>query len=130
MTTHEFMQNFISPSSYKIEHDLAEYNQIKANPRVRMVKATTFYQIYKHNVFGGGEDRLSMKDFFRVASQYFYYDKYVCEHGTEFYYYIVFNEEDRMYILTKDIVEKRIQANRPELLKDLLYKVEAVTKEI
>jgi hypothetical protein len=130
MTTHEFMKSYISPASYKIEHDVTEYETIKSNPNAKMVKATTFYQIYKHNVFGGEEDRLSMKDFFRVASQYFYYDKYICDHGTEFYYHIIFNEEDRMYILTKDIVDKRVQANRPELLKDLLYKVEAMTKEI
>lgn len=129
MTTQAFMKNYISPESYKIEHDLTEYNQIKEHPNAKMVKATTFYQIYKHNVFGGEENRLTMKDFFRVCSQYFYYDKYICTHGTEFYYHIIFNEDDRMYALTKDIVEKRIQANRPERLKDLLHIVEAVTKE-
>jgi hypothetical protein len=130
MTTHEFINNYIKPTSQKVEHSYDEYNLIKETPGVLLVKATTLYQIYKHNVFGDVDDRLSMKDFFRVASQYFYYDKYVCTHGTEFYYYVIFNEEDRMYILTKDIVEKRVQANRPELLSDLIHKVEAMTKEI
>ena len=130
MTTQEFMSGYINPVSHKVEHSYDEYNLIKNNPDAAQVKATTLYQIYKHNVFGDVDDRLTMKDFFRVASQYFYYDKYVCEHGTEFYYYVVFNKEDRMYILTKDIVEKRVEANRPELLKDLIHKVEAMTKEI
>lgn len=127
MTTVEFFQEFINPISYKVEHSSAEYEILKQNSAVVMVKATTLYQIYRRNVFG--EERLTMREFFRACGQYFYYDKYVCVHGTEFYYYIVFNEEHKMYVATKEIVQKRIWSNRPELLHDLLYVVEAITKE-
>lgn len=128
MTTLEFLQEFVSPSCHKLEHGLTELNEIKSTPGVVMVKATTFYQIYKHNVFESN-GRLSMQEFYQVCGQYFYYDKYVCTHGTEFYYYIVFNELNQMYKITKDIIIQRINANNPLTLQDLLHIVPAVTKE-
>ena len=128
MTTLEFLQEFVSPSCHKLEHGLTELNEIKSTPGVVMVKATTFYQIYKHNVFGS-RGRLSIQEFYQVCGQYFYYDKYVCTHGTEFYYYIVFNELNQMYKITKDIIIQRINANNPSTLQDLLHIVPAVTKE-
>lgn len=127
MTTVEFFQEFINPVVYKVEHSADEYEALKQNPAVVMVKATTLYQIYRQNT--PREERLTMREFFRVCGQYFYYDKYVCDHGTEFYYYIMFNEEHRMYVATKEIVQKRIWSNRPELLHDLVHVVEAITKE-
>lgn len=128
MTTLEFLQEFVSPSCHKLEHGLTELNEIKSTPGVVMIKATTFYQIYKHNVFDS-RGRLSMQEFYQVCGQYFYYDKYVCTHGTEFYYYIVFNELNQMYKITKDIIIQRINANNPLTLQDLLHIVPAVTKE-
>lgn len=128
MTTVEFFNEFINIVSHKVEHSVDEYRVLKGKPGVMMVKATTLYQIYKHNVFGTDE-RLTMREFFRVCGQYLYYDKYICDHGTEFYYYVVFNEDNKMYISTKDIVEKRVWSNRPEALQDLIHVVEAVTKE-
>jgi hypothetical protein len=130
MTTMEFLKGFINPACHKIEHNIAEFNVIRSNPNVVLVKATTFYQIYKHNVFGADGKRLSMREFYRICGQYFYYDKYVCDHGTEFYYYIIFNEDNEIYKLTKDIVLKRVQVNAPEKLKDLQHVVMAVTKEV
>lgn len=128
MTTLEFLQEFVSPRCHKLEHGLTELNEIKSTPGVVMVKATTFYQIYKHNVFESN-GRLSMQEFYQVCGQYFYYDKYVCTHGTEFYYYIVFNEYNQMYKITKDLIIQRINANNPLSLQDLLHIVPAVTKE-
>lgn len=123
-----FFSEFIDHRSYKLQHTLEELEVLKQVPGVVLVKATTLYQIYKHNVFES-EARLDMREFFRIAGQYFYYDKYVCEHGTEFYYYIVFNEEDVRYALTKPIVDARVKANEPDTLDDLLYIIPAVTKE-
>lgn len=128
MTTTQFFNGFISPIAHKIVHSVEEYDKIRKYDNVQMVKATTLYQIYKHNVFGRDE-RLSMREFFRVSGQYLYYDKYVCVHGTEFYYYVVFDEDDKIYEATKEIVDKRIEANSPSTLDDLLHVVLAVTKE-
>lgn len=126
MTTTEFLQDFVSPSSHKIAHNHEEYMQIKKKAKV--IKATTFYQIYQHNVFET-DGRLSMREFFRVCGQYFYYDKMVCTHGTEFYYYIIFNGNNPMYQLTKALMQRRIDANTPETLDDLEHVIEAVTKD-
>lgn len=124
MDTFKFLNEFVSPVCHKRVHSWEEMNAI---PDPLLVKATTFYQLYQHNVFEG-DDRLSLRQFFRVCSQYFYYDKMVCEHGTEFYYYVVFNEDNEMYKLTKDIVRSRVKANAPDTLTDLSYIIEAVTR--
>jgi hypothetical protein len=126
MKTETFFQNFISAKCHKVEHDVTELDGFR-NDAV-LVKATVLYQIYKHNVFET-DGRLAMRDFFQIAGQYLYYDKYVCKHGTEFYYYVIFNEANEMYKLTKPLLEKRIHAQRPGLLKDLIKIYPAVTKE-
>lgn len=119
MTNHEFFNGFISPVAHKVLHDAQEHLTLKAlGPH--LVKATTLYQIYKHNVFVT-DGRLPLRDFYQVCGQYLYYDKYVCTHGTEFYYYVIFNEEDSIYQATSDLVLKRIEANAPHTLDDLEY---------
>jgi hypothetical protein len=127
MKTLEFFQGFISPRSHKVMHNITELDGFRKD--AVLVKATTLYQIYKHNVFENS-GRLEMRDFFQVAGQYLYYDKFVCKHGTEFYYYVVFNERNPMYQLTKSLIQKRVYANRPEALKDLIKVIPAVTKEV
>lgn len=129
MTTLEFFKEFVSPVCHKVNHNLEEFTALKHNENVVLVKATTFYQIYKHNVFGVDGRRLTIQEFFHICGQYLYYDKYICTHGTEFYYYVIFNEGNETYQLTKDLLSKRIWSNRPELLSDLLHRVEAVSKE-
>lgn len=129
MNTLEFFNGFISPSCHKIQHNLEEYRKVKENINVHVIKATTFYQFYKHNVFGPDNDRLSMRDFFRICGQYLYYDKCLCYHGTEFYYYVIFNEDDPTYLLLKDFLEKRIAVDGMDTLNDLIKVIPAVTKE-
>ena len=128
MTTLEFFNNFISPACHKRAHNVDEYKVVKSRPNAVLVKATTLYQIYQHNVFGADGHRLTVKEFFRVAGQYLYYDKYICVHGTEFYYHVEFNPDNMFYTLTKDIVDDRVRLNGPSTLTDLDYVVEAVTR--
>jgi hypothetical protein len=125
MKTLDFFVKFISPDCHKIEHNVEELDSMRYN--AVLVKATTLYQIYKHNVFET-DGRLLIKDFFQIAGQYLYYDKYICRHGTEFYYYIIFNENNPTYLLTKELLSKRIYANRPGTLKDLVRVYPAVSK--
>ena len=128
MTTQTFLQEFVNPVSHKVEHNSTEFERIKKLSNVTMIKATTFYQIYKHNVYPT-DDRLTMKEFFNACGQYFYYDKYICKHGTEFYYYVAFNPSNIMYQATRAIINKRVWAHRPATLKDLEFIMEAVTKQ-
>ena len=127
MKTNEFLNDFISPSCHKVVHSIDEYDVVKED--AVQIKATTLYQIYKHNVYPSSDDRLTMKQFFHVCGQYLYYDKYVCDHGTEFYYYVKFNDENEMYKLTEPVIQKRITANAPDTLKDLKYIMKAVSKQ-
>lgn len=120
MNNHEFFNDFISQVSHKINHDHIEHQLLTGRADVVLVKATTLYQIYKHNVFDI-DGRLPLKEFYRVCGQYLYYDKYVCRHGTEFYYYIVFNENNNIFKATKDLVLRRIELNSPSTLDDLEY---------
>lgn len=125
MKTLDFFVKFINPDCHKIEHNVEELDSMRDN--AVLVKATTLYQIYKHNVFDT-DGRLMIKDFFQIAGQYLYYDKYICRHGTEFYYYVIFNENNPTYLLTKELLSKRIYANRPGTLKDLVRVYPAVSK--
>lgn len=129
MTTLEFFNGFIDPACHKISHDLTEYGNIKMRADVKLIKATTFYQIYKHNVFGSDGHRLTMKEFFHICGQYLYYDKYICEHGTEFYYLVVFNKGNETYTLTADLIDQRIEANAPATLTDLVRVFEAISRK-
>lgn len=129
MDTSQFLQEFMNPISHKVMHDITEFERIKRLSNIVQVKATTFYQIYKHNVYPTSGKRLGMKEFFHVCGQYFYYDKYVCDHGTEFYYYVAFNEDNQIYRATAPIINKRVWANRPDTLKDLKFVIEAVSKQ-
>lgn len=127
MTTAEFFNNLIDSRSHKVLHNLAEYDDVKALPGVKLVKATTLYQIYKHSIFES-EGRLSMGEFYKLCGQYLYYDKYVCDHGTEFYYYILFSSSNTYYKDAASVINKRVYANRPETLDDVKQIIEAVTK--
>ncbi len=128
MNTRDFFNGFVDPACHKIEHNTAEVARVRSLPGLLKIKATTFYQIYKHNVFGSDE-RFTIQDFYRVAGQYLYYDKMVCTHGTEFYYYVSFNEANAMYKVTKDLIRHRVDVNSPERLTDLLHIVPAAGRE-
>lgn len=119
MTTQEFFTAFLDHRCHKVAHSHREYDKVQGLDGIQLVKATTLFRIYKHNVYPT-DGRLSMKQFFLVAGQYLYYDKYICEHGTEFYYYVRFNSDNPMYAATAPVVQKRIERNSPEYLKDLI----------
>lgn len=127
MTTKDFFLQFIDTSIHKTEQTLEEYHRFRDDSDILMVKATTMYQIYKGQVFEA-DGRLSMREFYKACANYFYYDKYVCTHGIEFYYYVKFNEQHQMYQIVKPVVLKRVAANSPDRLRDLEYIIEAVTK--
>lgn len=125
--TFEFFNHYLDKSTHKLLQNLEEYNRVKDTPGVLMIKATTFYQIYKHLVFTN-EGRLGLQDFYKMSALYLYYDKYVCDHGTEFFYYIKLNVNHPLYTIMHRLVQEKIKRNGPEHLDDLRHIVEAVTK--
>lgn len=120
MTTTEFLNEFVSKQSHKSERTVSEYKRIQGQGL--MIKATTFYQIYKELV----REHLDLRDFYRVCGQYFYYDKYICEHGTEYYYHVIFNKDNKIYELVSPMIIRQVRANAPETLWDVVKVVTAV----
>ena len=84
----------IDPVCYKRYFNKSEYKRIKRNA-IR-VNSTDLYDMY------GGD--MSYKEFYSMLKEHFYYDKYVCSHGTEFYYYIKFNVPQEEHIKYTDIL--------------------------
>lgn len=89
----------IDPTCLKRYYNKSEYKRIKKTA-IR-VNSTDLY-----DEFGGG---MSYKEFYNMLKQHLYYDKYVCDHGIEFYYYIKFNVPREEHIHHKD-VQKIIKA--------------------
>ena len=89
----------IDPTCLKRYYNKSEYKRIKKTA-IR-VNSTDLY-----DEFGGG---MSYKEFYTMLKQHLYYDKYVCDHGIEFYYYIKFNVPREERIHHKD-VQKIIKA--------------------
>lgn len=83
--------SLIKPTCIKRTFRRDEYERIKSTSQ--LVNATTLYRWY---VQMGGTD--TYKQFRMSVKDVLYYDKYVCEHGIEFYYHvhlqdIVYTEE-------------------------------------
>lgn len=92
----------IDPTCVKKDFTYEEYIGIKT--QASRVNATDLYRTY-----GRG---MTYPEFRMMLKGKFYYDKFVCEHGVEFVYYIKF--KDREERLTYD---------------DLLYVIPAVSRK-
>ena len=55
-----------------------------------MVNSTALYNVYKTMT----KDPISYQEFYTMLRGKFYYDRYVCTHGTEFMYYVKFKDVD------------------------------------
>lgn len=68
----------IDPSCRKRYFNKSEYKRIKKDSL--RVNATDLYAAY------GNE--MTYQEFYTMLKPMLYYDKYVCDHGVEFYYYV------------------------------------------
>ena len=72
----------IDQSCVKRYFNRSEYKRIKRES-VRVISTDLYRE------FGAGS---TYQEFYAEMKQYFYYDKYICDHGTEFVYYIKFKD--------------------------------------
>ena len=86
----------IDPACLKHSFTADEYERIKSDS-IR-VNSTDLYKQY-----GRG---MTYPQFYAKLKRYFYYDKWVCKHGTEFYYYVKFKKPRREYIMDTDVLYK------------------------
>jgi hypothetical protein len=112
----EFFDNFISHAVHKTSPSREEYGTVQNSI---LVKATTLYDFYKRYAHVCGETPVPIRTFYQVARTYLYYDKYVCDHGTEFYYYVVFSDTNHVYNMLKTSITKRVAVEHPSRLQDL-----------
>lgn len=84
----------IDPTCLKRSFTKSEYERIK-NDSIR-VNSTDLYKEYGHGI--------TYQEFYTMLKQHLYYDKWVCEHGTEFYYYVKFKKPRREHIMDTDVL--------------------------
>lgn len=84
----------IDPTCLKRYFNKSEYKRIK-----RSAIRVNSTELYKE--FGGG---MTYKEFYTMLKEHLYYDKLVCEHGTEFYYYIKFNTPRQECVSHDDLI--------------------------
>lgn len=90
--------SIIDDSCLKKEFTVNEYKRVVANSVP--VNATTLYRWYTN--LGG---TLHYKSFYAKLKELFYYDKYVCTHGTEFMYHITFINGTYIERMPTDVIK-------------------------
>lgn len=83
----------IDPVCLKRYFTKSEYKRVKKE--CIRVNSTDLYAEFGHG--------MSYKEFYVMLKEHMYYDKYVCRHGTEFYYYVKFKEPRQEYIDLDDV---------------------------
>lgn len=121
----DFFNHFLSSSAHKTAPAVEEYKKVQDLHDVVQVKITTLYDLYKRYANLHNVTPVPIKAFYQLARIYMYYDKYVCDHGTEFYYYVVFNQDNHIYRAMAAAVSKRIAVEHPDTIGDLQYAIKA-----
>ena len=85
----------IDPSCLKRYFNKSEYKRIKKNA-IR-VNSTDLYEEFGHG--------MSYTEFYKMLKGHLYYDKYICYHGIEFYFYITFKVPREEHIRHTDVQE-------------------------
>lgn len=83
----------IDPACLKRYFTKSEYKRIKK--QAIRVNSTDLYKEFGHD--------MTYEEFYTLLKKHLYYDKYICDHGTEFYYYLIFNEPREEQIKYNDI---------------------------
>lgn len=81
--------NFVSNNCLKCTPNSKDYERIKSNSFA--ISSTDLYCLYLLSCEGA--DVFDFKTFYTYTKANLYYDKFICTHGTEFYYYVMFKED-------------------------------------
>lgn len=118
MTSKDFFTRFIDASCNKIYPSTYE-DYIKIKEQTTPVGANTLYTIYTSLV-----DNVDRDTFYKEAKKHLYYDKYICDHGVEFYYLVSITQQEQT-----PLVMGMIMNNTPSKLDDIRLIINAVYKE-
>lgn len=115
----QFMADLIGTASFKkvlSEQAMADFAKEEG---VILIHSPILYRLYALYV---GED-VSIEDrpsFYRKAGAYLYYERFTCNHGDEFYYYVKFNQSSKFYQEHRDLINLLVESNGPETLADYI----------
>lgn len=111
------MSDVIGSDSYKTVLSVQAMNNFAKQEGVVLVHSPLLYRLYNLYIEGKAETE-DRPTFFRKVGQYLYYERFTCEHGDEYYYYIKFNEDSDFYKEHKELIKLQILASDPSLLSD------------
>jgi hypothetical protein len=115
----EFMTNVISTDSFKkVLSEEAMYDFAKAS-EVYLVHSPVLYRLYA--LYTAAKPPIEERPvFYRKVGMYLYYERFTCNHGEEFYYYIRFNQHSEFYQEHKALINSLILASDPSTLTDYI----------
>lgn len=87
----------VDPCCLKRKYTQAEYERITQT--CKRINATDLYKVYRW--YGD----MPYVEFYKKIRGMFYFDKYECEHGTEFLYYVKFTELELEERLPTDVIK-------------------------
>lgn len=113
----QFMDDLIDSKSIKVVLSLEAKDDFAKEDKVMFVHSPVLYRLY--TLYVGDEGKKETRPtFYRKVGMYLYYEYFHCSHGTEYYYYIKFNEESAFYKEHEQLIKRLVLANDPVRLKN------------
>ena len=115
----QFMTDLVHKDSFKRILSEDAMNNFAKEEGVLFVHSPILYRLYA--LYAADQPPIEERPvFYRKAGMYLYYERFTCNHGEEFYYYIRFNEESKFYQEHKFLIESLIVASDPSTLTDYI----------
>lgn len=111
----KFINDIVNPISFKAIISEEEMLNLSKKEGVYFVKSPVMYRLY--TMYMGESKKISERSaFFRMCGNYLYYERFICSHGDEYYYYIKFNTKSKFYQEHAVLIKEMILASDPENL--------------
>lgn len=115
----QFINHLVEKASIKTKLGEQYMLAFAQGPDVYFVKSDLMYRLY--TMYMGDDKKVtSRKRFYQLCGYYLYYERFVCRHGDEYYYYVKFNTESDFYKSHAWLIKKLILANDPSSLTDYI----------
>lgn len=115
----EFMTDLIGVASFKRVLTEQAMNDFAKEEGVLLVHSPVLYRLYALYT----ADQPPIEDrplFYRKAGMYLYYERFTCNHGEEFYYYVKFNKDSKFYKEHEMLIKTLVKASSPDTLEDYI----------
>lgn len=117
----KFMKDLVDPSSFKVKLSERSMIELSQQPNVLLIRSDVMYRIYLLYAETQGYDKISKRtDFYRKCGLWLYYEKFICRHGDEYYYYVKLNDKHPFYQEHSLIINGQILATDPKHINDYI----------